>query len=552
MSDEKHPNQEKRKLVRVNGRERQRRVYDSYGHEIEEPVRKATSAEKSPTGEETRERKRVHRSHMEEVRRNLEAESTPSVEQDPLDDSHIYGDVPIRSSFVREDKLRSYQNRQIQLKQEKKRTLFTAMRVGIFLLCIGILVLVVLLSGRVGKQINTQYVQRGSIDNAVKGNVSFLRNEIPVTTGKSGTFVPYVKEGDRVSKDSLIGYVIQPGYETQLSKLREVESKLIAAQQAMSYVSGAKTPELLAVEEAIEQAFSQLSEMATLGNITGYDACAKELNALYQEKNDLLMNMETTDSYLSGLQQERNQILGQIQSSMFSIVAPESGIVSFYVDGKEHVVGAACEALHNQVVVTDFTTPSSCRIGDAVLDLFRIPDSRLHSMTDLAVRQNDIVARVTPDVSYYATMEIETTDGLQITPGNTVTVRAGTGTLSFEAEICGVYKSENSLMLVLSCKKALMATVSQRSVQGEIVFTHTEGIKVPLRALAEWDEAGVTARLAVVRAGYVEYVYVNILAKDHDYAVINSKATMDDQGISVRVNDIYVVEHEKVKEGQAL
>ncbi len=532
MSDGKHPNQEERKLVRVNGRERRKQVYDNYGYEIEG--------------------KRVHPRHTEEVRKRLEEEKTNKGRKDPLDDSYIYGEARIQDPFIKEDKLRSYQNRQIQRKKQKKRTLFTAMRVGIFLLCIAILVLVVLLSGRVGDQVNTQHIQRGSIDNAVKGDIAFLRNEIPVEVSKNGTFVPYVKEGDRVSKDALIGYVIQSGYEVQLAQLRTVESKLIAAQQAMSYVNGAKTPELLAVEEAIEQALIQLSEMATLGNITEYTACAKELSTLYQEKNELLMNMETTDSYLSGLQQQRNQILAQIQSSMFSVVAPESGIVSFCVDEKENMVSAACTALHNQVEQTDFTTPSSCRISDAVLDLFHIPEGQLISMSESSVRSGNIVARITPDVSYYATMEIQTTDGLQITPGHTVTVRTDTGTLSFEAEICGVYKSESRLLLVLSCKKALMATVSQRHIRGEVVFAHTEGIKVPLRALTEWDDAGVTARLTVVRAGYVEYVYVNILAKDHDYAVINSKATMDDQGISVRVNDIYVVEYEKVQEGQAL
>ncbi|MBR5281073.1 MAG: hypothetical protein IKU26_08935 [Clostridia bacterium] len=532
MSDRKTPNQEERKLVRVNGRERQRRVYDNYGYEIEG--------------------KRVHPSHTEEVRKRLEEEKTMPKGKDPLDDSHIYGETPIRDSFVKEDKLRSFQNYQNRRKKEKKDAMFTAMRVGIFLVCIGVLVLVVFLSGKVGNQVNTQYVQKGSIDNAVKGDIAFLRNEIPVEVGQNGTFVPYVKEGDRISKDALVGYVIQAGYEVQLAQLRTVENKLIAAQQAMSYVNSAKTPELLVVEEAIEQVLVQLSEMSIQGDLSDYMTCAKELRTLYQEKNELLMNMETTDSYLSELQQQRNQILAQIETSMFPVVAPESGIVSFCIDAQETVVSAACSALQSQVAQTDFTTPSSCRVQDAVLDLFAVPAGKLSTMSDATVRSGNIVARITPDVSYYATMEIASAEGLQIVPGRTAIIRTDTGTLSFEAEVCGVYKSDSRLLLVLSCKKALMATVSERHIQGEVVFAHTEGIKVPLRALAEWDEAGVTARLTVVRAGYVEYVYVNILAKDHDYAVINSKATMDNQGISVRVNDIYVVEYEKVQEGQAL
>lgn len=532
MSDPKKPNQEERKLVRVNGGERRKRVYDSYGYEIEP--------------------KRVHPKHTEEVRKRLAEEKTMRNDRDPLDDSHIYGGASIRDDFVKEDKLRSFQKRQLKLKKEKKDRFFTAMRVGIFLVCIAILVLVIFLSGRVGDQVNTQYVQKGSIDNAVKGDVAFLRNEIPVEVHQNGTFVPYVKEGDRVSKDALIGYVIQSGYEAQLAQLRTVENKLTAAQQAMSYVNGAKSPELLVVEEAIEQVLIRLSEMSIQGDLSAYTACAKELRVLYQEKNELLMNMETTDSYLSGLQQQRNLLLTQIQSSIFPVVASESGIVSFCIDAQESVVSAAYNALQGQVAQTDFTTPSSCRVSDTVLDLFTVPNSTLKMMSDAVVYSGSVVARITPDVSYYATMEIQSTEGLEIVPGRMATIRTDTGSLSLEAEVCGVYRSENRLLLVLFCKKALMATVSDRHIQGEVVFTHTEGLKVPLRALTEWDEPGMTARLTVVRAGYVEYVYVNILAKDHDYAVINSKATLDDQGISVRVNDIYVVEYEKVQEGQAL
>ena len=85
MSDSKKPNQEQ-KLVRVNGRERRRLVYDSYGHEIEP--------------------KRVHPKRTEEVRKRLAEEKK---ERDPLHDAHIYGETPIRDDFVKEDKLRSFQ-----------------------------------------------------------------------------------------------------------------------------------------------------------------------------------------------------------------------------------------------------------------------------------------------------------------------------------------------------------------------------------------------------------------------------------------------------------
>jgi hypothetical protein len=71
--------------------------------------------------------------------------------------------------------------------------------------------------------------------------------------------------------------------------------------------------------------------------------------------------------------------------------------------------------------------------------------------------------------------------------------------------------------------------------------------------LSDWDSAGVTARLTILRSGYVRFAYVNVLGRDNDYAIINSRSTLDDgSGVSVRENDEYIVNYDKVYEGQAI
>lgn len=543
MNKEQDSNTRKeQKLVRVAGRGQKDQVYDSFGHEIPE--------EQSPE----KPKQRIHGSRSEEVKRSIEQEQTERrVRREQREAASYSGYEDISNPELRKDKIRSYQQRKAGRKEAQRIRLLGALRVGIFLMCIGILILIVLLSGKMGDGINTQYIHRGSIDVSATGTLSFLRNEIPVESNRGGTFVAYVNEGDRVAKDALLGYVVQPGYESQLGKLREIEAKLTSVNQALSYINTTKSPELLIVEEGITKAVSKLSQMAMTGDISGYSECAKELDQLYQEKNELLMNMETTDSYLQGLQNQRNDLLAEIQASMHPIVAEQSGVVSFCTDGQETVVSDVCSALQQQIAVTDFTTPSSCKLSNGSMDRFTLPTDRLKPMNGRSVTAGSVVARITPDVTYYVTMEMPSTDGFDIVPGKTVTVRVKESSLSFKSQICGVYKGTDRNLLVLTCDRALMATISERQVTGELVFSQTSGLKVPLRALTEWDEAGVTARITVVRSGYVEYVYVNVLATDHDYAIINSKSAFDDgEGISVRENDEYVIDYKKVQEGQAL
>ena len=85
-----------------------------------------------------------------------------------------------------------------------------------------------------------------------------------------------------------------------------------------------------------------------------------------------------------------------------------------------------------------------------------------------------------------------------------------------------------------------------------MVVDFQEGIKVPLRALFDWDAAGVTAALALVRGSYIEYIYVNILIQNDKYAIVTSQSYFEpeDGTAALRVNDIYIVEHERVEEGQ--
>ena len=86
----------------------------------------------------------------------------------------------------------------------------------------------------------------------------------------------------------------------------------------------------------------------------------------------------------------------------------------------------------------------------------------------------------------------------------------------------------------------------------KLTLSGTSGMKVPLKCLTEWDAPEITARIAIVRSGIVQYVHVQVLAKDNEYAVISSHSLYDDTGTKVRLNDIYVVNYKSVYEGQVM
>ena len=453
--------------------------------------------------------------------------------------------------LAEERELTAHEKRKIYKKRARRQAWMNVLKVAGVLLIIAVLVASIVVNRKNKNAIYRQYISKGYIDDSVTGELEFLRNELPVYSGYSGVFVPNVNEGDRVGANTVIGYVVRAEYTETLSELKDIESKITAAQKASSYLDSSKSSEILALEDAIDTCVGELSALAMSGNMSGYSELREELDSLLSRKNELEMNSETTDTYISGLQKQRNKILNKISSYMYEVKTPSSGVVSFYVDGSELRVSDAYSHLKQRVAETTFTSVMSSTLTPSEWSEFSVPETETATVKGREVTNGTLVARVAPDVSYYLTIRVDDMSEYSISVGSTAEVYSPSENLRFEAVVAGTFYGPDQHLVVLEANHAMAASVSLRRAEGEVIFSHTEGFKVPLRALTDWDTAGLTARITLVRSGYVEYVHVNVLGRDDVYAIINSRSVLDDSsGISVRENDEYVVNYEKVYEGQ--
>ncbi|MBO4327647.1 MAG: hypothetical protein J5950_10285 [Clostridia bacterium] len=454
---------------------------------------------------------------------------------------------------VEEKPLTAHEKRLAIAKAKRRRTVGNIFKVIAVVLVVALIILLITVNSNKGSKINTQYLSAGYIEDAAYGELSFLRAETPVYSAFSGVFMPSVNEGDRVSKNSVIGHVVKAEYSDALAELKEVEGKISAAKKAAAYVEGGKSGEMLALENAIDGEIDNLASLAMSGGLSGYHNSFMTLDDLFSRKNELEMSSESTDTYISGLQKERNSILNRISSSMHEVHANCSGIISFRCDGNEGRVTEASKALEDRIAVTNFTSMLSSTLSATELGTITLPSGELSVSSGQSVTNGTVLARIATENSYYITLPVDDPESHHISFGEIAEIYVPDENLSFNAEIIGLYYCGNRTIAVFKASRSLDGTVSIRSEEGRVVFTHVEGLKVPLRVLSEWDTAGVTARLTIVRSGYIRYAYVNVLGRDNDYAIINSRSTLDDgTGISVRENDEYVVNYDKVYEGQGI
>ena len=518
--------------------------------EEQQAARRAEQGERTARTDRTAQKtEKAHKKREAAKARELEQEATQTAQT--AQEAQDRTAPETESEEQPKKKLTAAELRARYVKMQRRETWLGVLKVLAVVLVLALIIVLITVNSRKDKQIDTQYLSVGYIDDAADGTLSFLRAESPVYSHVSGVFVPNVNEGDRVAKNAVIGHVIKEEYSEDLKELKDIESRISAAQRASSYIDSSRSGEMLALENAIESGIDEMARLAMSGGLAGYSAKFNELSDLFARRGELEMNAESTDTYIKDLQKQRNKILNRISASMHEVHASQAGVVSFHTDGNEIRATEATETLIARIAATSFKSELSSTLSEAELAAITLPESTPESSSGRAVSNGSEVARITGENEFYITVQVADPEAHHIVPGNIAEIYAPDENIRFDAEIVGIYYCGSVSLAVLKSDRALDATVTLRRLRGTVIFSHVEGRKVPLRVLTDWDKAGLTARLTVLRSGYVRYAYVNVLSNDGVYAIINNRSTLDDgTGIWVRENEEYVVNFDKVTEGQ--
>lgn len=543
----RNPDQDRKKsagrLVKLNGKSGE--LYDSYGYQMQRPKPAPAAPPKEP--KKTAEPDRQRRASAAGAAARQDAAEKPQQGRTRQQAK------PAGRPYAPKDQARpSHEKRIAERTPKRKRAMATAIKAAVFLILVGVAILLIIYNqGEKAGGVKTAFVTTGTIENSFSVDVNIIRDEFSVSAASSGKLIAAVNEGDRVAVDSVIAYVVQPEYENDLNTLRDIEDKITTAQNAASYINTSQSAELNSMNTDIEDLTSQLSALSgTPSNLESYSEVMQKLKSVFRMKNDIMMNAETADTYITNLKNQRSEVLAKLGSSMHEIKAQQAGVVSFYVGSGGQNASEKAKDIANYI--SKKGSPDNALPENMLL----YGSAELRNMVGGTVSENDIVARITPDVTYYLTADVTNLDYSRFTPGKQIGVKAATREFSVEATIIEVLQYDGRVYLLMQSSNGIAGTISKNVVKSDIIVDYSEGIKVPKRALTEWDAAGLTARITIVRSNYVSYVYVNVLAEDGEYAIINNTngfASDTDEGVkSVRINDLYVVNYETVTEGQII
>ncbi|MCC8159911.1 MAG: hypothetical protein LIO53_01085 [Oscillospiraceae bacterium] len=348
--------------------------------------------------------------------------------------------------------------------------------------------------------VNTQQLEYITQEKAINTNGFIVRSEWVMYTRSAGTVYHAVSEGDRVSKDSVIGSFFYGDVpEDSIKELSVVDSKIKNA-EADENTSSVTSLDSTTVENAIYELEKDIIDAAGENDILSISKYKKDINSLRQN-NEL-----SYDNELQEMQAQREQILSGIGVSNEDITAQISGVFTTYTDGYESLL-----------------VPEDIETYDVAYfeSLSQSPEIRkIESKVDAGGE----ICKVVNNHMWYVMMNIPVDSIEDYEQGDSVKMRFNNmADAVLKGTIYNISDEQNGRAVVtVKFTTYLESAFSYRMVDVDLIFESYDGYKVPIQAI-HTDDDGKQKVIGI--SGNRQYdCYCDVLFSNTDsgYVIVES------------------------------
>ncbi|MBE7055957.1 MAG: HlyD family efflux transporter periplasmic adaptor subunit [Ruminococcaceae bacterium] len=388
---------------------------------------------------------------------------------------------------------------------------------------------------RVSSGIKTGYVQNGIIEKSVDGSAVFLRDELTVKSEFSGKVIPAINEGERVAKNDVVAYVVDGEHEQIVEELKQIEDRILSAQTYNDNVSGSVLNGINQVSLAVSAEIQSFTPELSKGSLRNFSDVKSNINSYFNMQNDMSLSIESKNEYIKLLQDKRQDVLNKLSGHMYSLTAPDAGVVSYCLDGNESKVSEL------DYLNIDFESLEGL-------------DKNYERTTGRDISAGENVFRITTGNDYYIAVTVPFEDGSKIKKDATVTLQALDHSFKALAKVISVTGDGENSLVVLKSSSNMATTISYRVQDVNIIYESVSGMKIPMRALTDWDSAMLTAKVTVIRSNTVYGIYVHVQSYNDEYAIVTNKTSFEDlqETAGLKANDMYVHNPDSVTEGEII
>lgn len=368
----------------------------------------------------------------------------------------------------------------------------------VLLVLFAILALAILIAigsaiiGLIQNPTNTFIVENGTLSSEENAVGYVLRDETVVQGQNYKNGMEKLKtEGEKVAKGEPIFRYYTSGEEELKKKIAELDSKL---QEALSNQKDLLPNDTKSLEREIDAKLDELYQVNDIQKIREYK---KDINSYITKRAKMVGELSPSGSYIRSLIDKRNEYATELNSGSEYISAPQSGIVSYRIDGLEEVLSAKTQ---------DFSYLSIETLEN------------LNLKTGQIIATSEEAGKIINNFKCYIAIPLSSENAKEATVGDNVMLRLASSK-EVEATIEYIAKEGKSQLIVFSVEEQVEELINYRKISVDVVWWSYSGLKIPNSAIVYENDLAYVVRN---RLGYLDKLLVKIKKQNEKYALVTS------------------------------
>ena len=352
---------------------------------------------------------------------------------------------------------------------------------------------------------NTFMVTNGKISQE-ESDIGYIIREETVVKGQNykNGMVKIKHEGEKVAKGDSVFRYYSSGEEELKNKIAEldVEIQSLMQNEKSSFPSDVKL-----LESQIEK---ELDSIYGVNNAQKIQEYKKNINSYITKKAKI---SSPSNSRLKELLSQREEYENRLTSDSENVNAPESGIVSYRVDGLESVLTTEDFAKFNKSFLQD-----------------------LKLKTGQTVASNEEVGKIINNYQCYIVFNSNTNEAKSSKVGDTIKIRVqNSDTVKASVENI-IDEDDESKTITVKITNDVEKLIAYRKISFDIIWWDAEGFRIPNEAIKEENGLSYVVRN---RNGYYNKMLVKILKQNDEYCIVRQYKTEELEELGFTSSQIY-------------
>lgn len=372
-------------------------------------------------------------------------------------------------------------------------------------------------------------VENGSLSEEESAIGYVIRKETVVQGDNYKNGMIQIKtEGERVAKGDSIFRYYSNNEETLVKKIQELDIKI---QDAMSNQTDIFSSDMKVLDSQIEERLVEVAKSKDIQKIAEYK---KDITTRITKKAKIAGDLSPSGSYIKKLIEERSNYENTLNSGSEYINAPESGIVSYRVDGLENVL----------------TPESFSTLNKKFLDELKLKTGEIVSTSGES-------GKIIDNFEAYIATSLESKEAKEANVGDAIKLRLS-NSQEITAKVEYIIDEGESKLLIFKITNGLDLLANYRKITFDIIWWNYSGLKVPNDALVPKEVNGKQVYFITRnRMGYTDEIEAKVLKQNDSYSIISNytndelkndlgyNETQIKQAKTIVLHDEIIINHKK-------